>query len=429
MAIPNLLIYLWAGADSGWPAGFSRYTALDSRYVRGANAGSGGGGTGGFATHNHVDPGHTPVQNSHTHTFSGGATSTAENFGEIGTTLSSKTHSHASATSAAATTTNNSAVATFSAVANDPPYLKLIFIQSDGTATGIPNNAIAYTDQASTTGWTTYASLANAYVLGSVAAAAGGGTGGAATHTHSSAASHTHTQNSHTHAATNSSSASATTGAGTSDGPVNMPQKSHRHSVTLGATTGSNNSTSPTLDSANGEPPFVKLLPIQNTSGGFSFPTKHIALWAGSVASIPANFALCDGTGGTVDTRGKWIKGAASSGEIGTTGGATTHTHTGTCQPTQAGHTHTPTATDPSYVIIPNAPDIETYATDLHTHTWTASTDTATNQSFALALTALSAGDHYPVYTDVLYIQYTAPITSNYFRKYDTLPRRFARIR
>jgi hypothetical protein len=61
-----------------------------------------------------------------------------------------------------------------------------------------------------------------------------------------------------------------------------------------------------------------------------------IAWWLGSLASIPAPiYQLCDGTLGTpnlcVD---KYVMGAANVGEAGTTGGATTHIHSG------AGHLH-----------------------------------------------------------------------------------------
>lgn len=69
------------------------------------------------------------------------------------------------------------------------------------------------------------------------------------------------------------------------------------------------------------------------------FPSGGIIMWSGSIASIPATWALCDGTNGTPDLRDRFVVGAGSSYAVGATGGATTdsittssngaHTHTG----------------------------------------------------------------------------------------------------
>ena len=57
-------------------------------------------------------------------------------------------------------------------------------------------------------------------------------------------------------------------------------------------------------------------------------PTGTIVMWSGAVADIPEGWALCDGTGGTPDLRGRFIVGAAhddgdggSGYAVGTTGG------------------------------------------------------------------------------------------------------------
>jgi hypothetical protein len=80
------------------------------------------------------------------------------------------------------------------------------------------------------------------------------------------------------------------------------------------------------------------------------FPQGGIIMWSGPSTSIPAGWALCDGTSGTPDLRNKFILGAtASSGSMppGTSGGATTktttlsgaHTHAATIDASGA-HTH-----------------------------------------------------------------------------------------
>lgn len=78
-------------------------------------------------------------------------------------------------------------------------------------------------------------------------------------------------------------------------------------------------------------------------------PLGSIIMWSGSVASIPAGWALCDGTNGTPNLLNRFIVGAGDSYAVGDTGGADnvtlttaqipSHTHTGVTNTTGA-HTH-----------------------------------------------------------------------------------------
>ena len=77
-------------------------------------------------------------------------------------------------------------------------------------------------------------------------------------------------------------------------------------------------------------------------------PAGAILLWSGSIASIPAGFALCDGTSGTPDLRDRFIVGAGSTYAVDATGGSAdsivvshTHTATSTSVVTDPGHNHT----------------------------------------------------------------------------------------
>lgn len=64
-----------------------------------------------------------------------------------------------------------------------------------------------------------------------------------------------------------------------------------------------------------------------STSGQNSLPkTGDIIPFAGTTA--PTGWAICDGTNGTPDLRGKFVVGYQNSGNIGTTIGNSTHTHT-----------------------------------------------------------------------------------------------------
>lgn len=68
-------------------------------------------------------------------------------------------------------------------------------------------------------------------------------------------------------------------------------------------------------------------------------PAGLISMWSGAtVQSIPAGWALCDGTQGTPDLRDRFIVGAGASYAPGATGGATSVTLTEGQMPS---HTHT----------------------------------------------------------------------------------------
>lgn len=104
---------------------------------------------------------------------------------------------------------------------------------------------------------------------------------------------------------------------------------------------------------------------------GVFVPIGGIIIWSGAVGAIPANWQLCDGTGGTPDLRDKFVIGAGSSYAVNATGGATTHTHTVAIASGLAGsHNHGGTTGGPNDITVsltPGAGDIA--ATHIHTHT------------------------------------------------------------
>jgi len=65
-------------------------------------------------------------------------------------------------------------------------------------------------------------------------------------------------------------------------------------------------------------------------------PAGLIAMWSGTLVTIPTGWKLCDGTLGTPDLRSQFIKGAAAATNPGVTGGATLHTPAGTLGPPSA---------------------------------------------------------------------------------------------
>lgn len=96
----------------------------------------------------------------------------------------------------------------------------------------------------------------------------------------------------------------------------------------------------------------------QLTNLGLStiIPAGCILLWSGSVASIPSGWALCDGTNSTPDLRNRFVVGAGDTYAVDATGGADTvslssseipsHTHTFSATTNSAGsHSHSGSTT------------------------------------------------------------------------------------
>ena len=65
-----------------------------------------------------------------------------------------------------------------------------------------------------------------------------------------------------------------------------------------------------------------------------------IVLWYGSASAVPSGYSLCNGSGGTPDLRGRFVRGAATSAELLTTAGSATHLHSGSDSGSAGGHGH-----------------------------------------------------------------------------------------
>ncbi len=58
-----------------------------------------------------------------------------------------------------------------------------------------------------------------------------------------------------------------------------------------------------------------------------SFMIGSIVIWSGSIATIPSNWQLCDGTNGTPDLRNRFVRGAQNQAAIDNTGGQDSQSH------------------------------------------------------------------------------------------------------
>jgi microcystin-dependent protein len=79
---------------------------------------------------------------------------------------------------------------------------------------------------------------------------------------------------------------------------------------------------------------------------GATIPAGLIAMWSGSIGSIPSGWYLCDGSNGTPNLTDRFIVGAGSTYAVNATGGATSVTLVTANMPA---HTHTATVTDPGH--------------------------------------------------------------------------------
>ncbi len=96
----------------------------------------------------------------------------------------------------------------------------------------------------------------------------------------------------------------------------------------------------------------IASVPYAQTAGNGT-PAGGIIMWSGSVASIPAGWALCDGTNGTPNLQDKFIVGAGAEYAVGATGGEKLHQLTVLEMPS---HTH--------------IQDAHNHTQDPHNHTW-----------------------------------------------------------
>ena len=402
----------WPGTDASIPSGWTRKTSMDTRFSKGTAVSVNPDVTGGAATHAHTSPSHSHSVASHTHAISGRSSTATHEVNDAERAGSavidfSLTHSHSTSGTSGSVAANASGVATWQSTSSDLSFFKMILIESDGTPIGFPNSSVAFYDAASApSGWTQHSGSEGRFVKGADAAGDGGGTGGGGSHTHTTDA-HSHSIDSHSHAAGSLDFLALGTLAATNPGTLKA-KRAHQHGISVagGATSpGGSSDASASTGGTSYEPSFHTLLAVENTSGGARATARVIAMWLGTLASIPTRWLLCDGSSGTPDLRDRFIKCAAvGGGDVGTTGGTNGHAHGDPAGHTHTqGHSHTVTATDPG-LQASSSQDQNTDAISGHTHT-RESTTTSPSAASA-AQTVDSTADTQPPFRTVAYIQF-----------------------
>ena len=341
MAIPSGITIMWDGAHSAIPSGWARETTLDDVFLKGTANGVNPNVTGGAATHTHTtDNIHDHPYAAHTHAYVTGMPTLGISRYPQTNNLPASNVSH-SGTSGSVGGTSGTAAPSWDTLNSEPSHFEPIFIKSDGTPMGFPQDSQVFQNGSTLpTGWIQHIASKEIFMKGAPTSSGdGGGTGGGA-HTHTGS-SHTHTYPSHQHGSSTSSASAGNVTGGHAASGCNNPGTgyntlAHSHSVSF---TSSGGATSGAQSDANAseanEPEFFTLWCLDNTSAGTDYLDSVIVMWLGTLGNIPTGYLICDGTNDTPDLRGKFIKIATTSGNIGATGGAAGHTHTTT------GHTHT----------------------------------------------------------------------------------------
>lgn len=213
-------------------------------------------------------------------------------------------------------------------------------------------------------GWTRETALDGLYPKAWSASVAPNNTGGANTHSHSSTA-HGHTLNAHSHSCSYGLSNETVTENVYDDEGISRHQ--HNDSTISTTSGGALQDVAVTWDSVNQEPPYYTVIFIK-PSGSFAFLSANILAYFNRLVN-PSGWKLCDGNAGAPDLRGKYLKGATTGGNAGTTGGGTTHTHSITHGHTANAHSHSGNTGSPSNFGYRDSNGGTGRASDYHTHT------------------------------------------------------------
>lgn len=356
--ITSSVILPYIGNDASIPTRWQRETALDAKYPKVSSVVANANTTGGSTTHTHTATSHTHTMDAHTHSVSLAASVQSASSTGSDNDGASASHSHTTGgvTGAVSGGSISSAIGTYGAVSNDPPYYEVIYIKPTVTVYSLPLNVICYLDDAGFVNNTNKYSgfyqcdgnnstpnLTDKYLKGASGGANSGGTGGGTTNTH--AMIHSHTQ-SHAHVSVSTTGVSGNANADVTSGSGAYEIVSHTHTVSFNANTTALDDAPTVLQAETVEVAYKKLLAIQNKVADARPILGMIGLTLST--TIPTGWAYCNGDNGTPDIRGKYIKVTNTVGDIGDTGGSNTHSHAGATHSHTFNHLHTAQTTAPT---------------------------------------------------------------------------------
>jgi hypothetical protein len=247
-------------------------------------------------------------------------------------------------------------------------------------------------------GWERVTALDGKYPKGTANATNPNDTGGAATHEHTGTT-HSHAD-SHTHNVTvnaTSTGYSSATGAGSG-----AAARGHTHTATTGAVSGGGlSSVSCTYSAISNDPPYYTVIFITPSGASNYLPNESVYLYDGT--DNKSGHYLCNGSNSTPNLVGKYLKGAGTGANAGTTGGSTTNVHNLTHTHSVASHDHADSSTSgPSTQGANDTSDNDTVSGS-HTHTINVAAATATISATAPQLTTAETVE--PAHTKLLTVQ------------------------
>jgi hypothetical protein len=135
-------------------------------------------------------------------------------------------------------------------------------------------------------------------------------------------------------------------------------------------------------------------------------PIGTIYLWYGTSSNIPSGYEICNGSNGTPDLRNKFVYGASTSGDLKTTGGASTHTHAGSVA-SGGIHNHTVTGTTSTAstgVNVSSFTSENIYVCSKSSHSHSFSLSSGNEGAHTHLVNASSSVSNVPIYKKLYYI-------------------------
>ena len=198
-------------------------------------------------------------------------------------------------------------------------------------------------------------------------------TGGTSTHTHTGS-SHTHTMQSHTHTISYGVASGTIEDSGASDQNGVSSDHAHPSQTSGGPTNVSVSSVSVTYTSVSNNPPFYTVIYITPTSTVGGIPNLSLGLSDDSGFSNNTGkyngYYKCDGNNSTPDLTDRYLAGATTGANAGTTGGSLTNAHTLT-HTHSITHDHAQLTTPVSAGPFNSSTGGSDMASKTHTHTTT----------------------------------------------------------
>lgn len=337
------IIFLWPGTVATIPANWERVTALDGLHIKGTSGEASTTPTG-SNSHTHTSPAHSHTIVHHTHngvTRRWGEWETEG--GGYGGARDQHEHSFTSSTTSGGTSSD---AVSYASIDFQPVNYKYIFIRPSKAQVDFANGMVSLWGTSTVPSGFTFCDgsggttdLRTRFLKGASAGADAGV--GADTGSHIHTVNHSHASAGHSHWGTtgwDSDSGGNSHKDGWSGGGSACDR--HTHGFNLYTYYEGITSYTGSSPSKSTEPLHRKLVPIKNTSGGPRQVIGMIALWIGSLATIPRGWYLADGTKGTINMNGYYCKTVTTLAEANTIGGEATHYHEASNS-----HSHSPTAT------------------------------------------------------------------------------------